>query len=117
VIAPWLGPAMLWAGVGSAILLTLVGLSVVAHAASHFGDRLAEYEESPLLDQIDEVQQKLARLEWRASQISDVIERGRRTLLALRDSRRQVRAIGESLNFAAQLARAMILGAGRKNES
>ena len=71
----------------------------------------------PLLDQIDEVQQKLARLEWRASQISDVIERGRRTLLALRDSRRQVRAIGESLNFAAQLARAMILGAGRKNES
>lgn len=117
MIAPWLGPAMLSAGIGSAALLTIVGLAVVARAAIHFGDRLAAYEESPLLEQADAVQQKLARVEWRVNQISDVIERCRRALIALHESRLQVRAIGESLNFAAQLARAMFLGREKKNQS
>lgn len=117
MIAPWLGPALLLTGVGSAMLFMLVGFSVVARTAIHFGDRLAAYADSPLLEQADEVQRKLARVEWRVSEISNEIERAGRALVALRDSRLQVRAIGESLSFAAQLARAMFLGRKERNES
>jgi hypothetical protein len=115
--APWLGAALLWGGIGGALVLTIAGGAILVRAGLRLNDRLSTIRGSALLQQTEEVLAKFAGVEARVEDFPRLIARAQRALVALRDSRLQVRAIGETLNFAAQIARALLLGPEKKRDS
>jgi len=115
--APWLGAALLWGGLGSALALVGAGLIVVARSGLRLADKLDAVGDLALLAQLDVVQEKFARVSSRIDEFPALIARAQRALVALRTSRLQVQAIGETLNLAAQIARAFLLGPEKKRES
>jgi len=115
--APWLGTALLWGGLGGGLVFVIAGLVVVARTGLRLTDRLENVGDLALLAQLDTVQEKFARVSSRIDEFPALIARAQRALVALRDSRLQVQAIGQTLNLAAQIARALLLGPEKKGGS
>jgi hypothetical protein len=111
------GLLVLWGGIGGALGLTVAGAVIVVRSGLRLSERVSRYQDLPMLKQIDEVQMKISRFEWRLSEISDVLERAQRALQSLRESREQVQGLGESINFAAKVAGAFFVGRQPKRES
>ena len=113
----WFEALALWGGLAAAFLLTVAGAVILVRSVLRLSERLSRYQKLPLLAQFDEVQSKISRFEWRVNEIADVLERAQGALASLRESRKQVEALGESINFAAKVAGAFFLGREKKRET
>jgi hypothetical protein len=82
--APWLGAALLWGGLGGALVFIVAGLVVATRAALRLGDRLADIGDLALLAQLDVVGQKFTRVGLRIDDFLASIARAQRALGALR---------------------------------
>jgi hypothetical protein len=115
VSADWsMSTGIVLGGAVAALALILAGAIVLLRAAFAFADRLGRSVDLPFADQLAELDTKFARLQRRIDGFPEVIERGRRALLALRSARAQAAALGASLNLAAQFVSAMIAGPEKK---
>jgi len=113
----WFEALALWGGLAAALLLAIAGAIILVRSVLRLSARLSRYQKLPLLAQFDDVQSKISRFEWRLNEIADVVERAQRALLSLQESRKQVEALGESINFAAKVAGAFFFGQEKKRET
>jgi len=113
----WLGPAVVAVGCAIGLALILSGTIHLWRASSQFGERVGKYGDLPLQREVADTQARIARLDARLNEIPGLIERARNAVLDVQKSRRQVQAVASSINFAAQLIRAVVEGPERKRPS
>ncbi len=112
----WLGFVIWGAGSASALVLIALGLFVVARGALELADQASRYSLAPMERELEDLEWRLERVQSRIDEVPALLERGRRALLVLRDSRVQIAAVAESVNFVAQVLRAVVL-APKKQDS
>jgi len=113
----WLAPSLLAVACAFSLALMLSGAIRLWRASSKFGKRLASYRDLPLQREIADAQASVSRLEARIGEIPGLIERARNAVMAVQKSRRQIQAVASSINFAAQLIRAVVEGPTRDRPS
>jgi hypothetical protein len=116
IAATWLGPAIVIVGCAASLALIVSGALRLWRASSRFGERLAKYDDLPLQREASDAQASVTRLDARLSEIPGLIERARNLVGALQKSRRQVQVVASSINFAAQLIRAVVEGPERSRK-
>lgn len=112
-----LASGLLLIGAGSAVAIILIvsGMVVVARGAFALVDQASRYSLAPMERELDDLEWRLERVQRRIDELPALLERGRRALIALRGSRMQIAAVAESVNFIAQVVRAIVAPQRKKD--